>query len=346
MLSTQQPRLQHPRSGTGPTGGDGHCLALQQLSWLTWLPIGLMSMLLVAAVAAPAATRSLALPLAIAGSLIGLPHGAVDHLVPRWVAGRGPASSPLARGPIALVTAGYAVVAGAALASMLLLPAATLAVFLIVSAGHFGWGEVETSASRAGRESPAVAREWPIAAASGLLVVGSLIWLRPSQTGQLAARLSPALERDTMATRSPGLLIVVAAVALGLGTLLWRARYLEAAELALLASTFAIVPPLAAFGLYFGGWHSVRHLGRLLDLAAARGIAGRAPRGRSADWPAAAGALLRAGWLPALVGYVGVVALWQARDRVALDAELAVLLALTFPHVVAVRTLDRSGGLR
>lgn len=319
--------------------------ALQQLGWLTWLPVGLMSALLVAAVAAPVTTRSLALPLAVAGSLIGLPHGAIDHLVPRWVGTATPVNrnSALAGRSVALVAIGYAIAAGVALVSMLFLPVPTLIVFLVVSAGHFGWGEVETSAQRAGRAVPTVAREWPTAAACGLLVVGSVVWLRPSQTGSITAELSGPLAQAALASRGAGLVLIAAAMALGMGLLLRRSRYLEAAELALLAITFAVAPPLAAFGIYFGGWHSVRHLGRLLDLAAKRGSAAGPRDRRLPDWTAAAGALLRAGWLPSLISFAGVAALWLVRDRAGLTAEVAILLSLTFPHVLAVRTLDRSG---
>lgn len=343
MSSAQQTK--QPADAASPNGGDSTQTALQQLSWLTWLPVSLMSALLVAAVAAPMMTRLLALPLAVAGSLTGLPHGAIDHLVPRWASGSDPTSgdSLLAGQPIVLVAVGYASVAGAALAGMLLFPVPILVLFLVVSAGHFGWGEVETSAHRAGRGMPAIAREWPVAAACGLLVVGSVVWLRPSQTGSITAELSRPLARAAMASRGAGLLLIAAAVLIGLGLLVRRARYLEAAELMLLTLTFAIAPPLAAFGIYFGGWHSVRHLGRLLDLAA-RHTAAAAPRDlRLPDWTAAARSLLRVGWLPSVISFAGVAVLWLTRDRAGLTAEVAVLLSLTFPHVLAVRTLDRAG---
>jgi Brp/Blh family beta-carotene 15,15'-monooxygenase len=342
MRSAQQHGGPGPAATLSAGGGCGPS-ALQQLSWLTWVPIGLMSTILAASVAVPVTTRSLALPLAVVGALVGLPHGAIDHLLPRWVAGLGPVNPRFAGRPIVLVAAGYGTVAGTALTSMLLLPLPTLVLFLVVSAGHFGWGEVEASARRAGRSSPTLRREWPVAAGYGALVVGAVMWLRPSQTASITGELSHSLARAALASRAVGLFLTAAAVTLGLGLLLKHAHYLEAAELTLLAITFTLAPPLAAFGVYFGGWHSIRHLGRLLDLTASRRTPGTPQDGWAPDWPAASRLLLRTGWLPTLGALAGVAALWGARDRAGLSTEVAILLALTFPHVMAVRILDRFG---
>jgi Brp/Blh family beta-carotene 15,15'-monooxygenase len=139
-------------------------------------------------------------------------------------------------------------------------------------------------------------------------------------------------------TRGPGLMAVGVIVATT-AVLLWRSgRRLETTELLLLAGTFCVAPPLAAFGVYFGAWHSVRHTGRLLDLTRER----RSSKGwTDTSWTPAAWQLTKASTAPTLVALAAVAALWLARDLASLQAEVAVLLALTFPHAAAVWVLDR-----
>jgi Brp/Blh family beta-carotene 15,15'-monooxygenase len=148
-----------------------------------------------------------------------------------------------------------------------------------------------------------------------------------------------------LAVRPAGLAAVAVLVVLAVAALLRRRRLLDAAELCLVAVTFVVAPPLACFGVWFGGWHAVRHTGRLLDLAGAR--PGRVR-------PAAA-RLARAGALPTLAALAAVAAMWQLRGRWGLESEVSVLLALTVPHAVVVAALDRqrrgpsgriSGGVR
>ncbi|MDP9390152.1 MAG: hypothetical protein M3P89_01915 [Actinomycetota bacterium] len=78
------------------------------------------------------------------GSSSAFPHGAVDHLVPayrlRW--------RPLR---LALFALGYAALAGVAYAAFRAAPAAELAVFVAVSAWHFGSGETAFADLRAGQ---------------------------------------------------------------------------------------------------------------------------------------------------------------------------------------------------
>lgn len=80
----------------------------------------------------------------VAGLLLGLPHGGVDHLVPAFVlADRAPRQL--------LVLAGYATVAVLTWVAFRSVPAVALTVFVVVSALHFGAGEVAFDDERAGR---------------------------------------------------------------------------------------------------------------------------------------------------------------------------------------------------
>jgi Brp/Blh family beta-carotene 15,15'-monooxygenase len=329
-----------PMSGS-PAGAQ--VAALRDLRCLTVISAGLVGALLVLSVTSPAAARSLGLPIAVVGALLGVPHGAVDHLLPWWwgsgsrrAAGTSAARSTAVR--LGIFTVAYAAVAALALGALLFAPTPTLVIFFALSAFHFGRGEVQTSAERAGRPVPRPSSDRAVAAAHGLVVVGLLFWVRPAETNPLLAPLSPWLAHEAVASRSWGLALVTVAGGVGLARLLVARRYFEAAELALLAAVFSLAPPLAAFGVYFGGWHAVRHTGRLLDLARRR----RTDTGHDdAGWGPAARLLARSAVLPTLAALVTVAALWWGRGLVSLQAEVGVLLALTFPHAAVVWALDR-----
>ena len=94
--------------------------------------------------------------------------------------------------------------------------------------------------------------------------------------------------------------------------LVLRGRTREAGELLLVAAVFALAPPLAAFGAYFGLWHAVRHTGRLLDLSRAAG--------GDARWRPAVTRLARAAALPTAAALTAVAALWLLADTAGLQA--------------------------
>ncbi len=316
-------------AGGGPGAGRGP--ALRELPVLTRLPVAVLAATLVLSVVAPEGVAAAALPVAVAGAVLGVPHGAVDHLVPWWWSGGRRAPRRL----LALVVTGYAAAAAAAAAALLLVPTPALAVGLVLSAVHFGRGEVVAWAERAGRPVPGPAADLLPCAAHGLAVVGLLLWRDPATTDPWVRPLSPAVADAALGSRTAGLVVVAVTVAAAVAWLLARGRRQDAAELALVAAVFAVVPPLAAFGVYFGLWHAVRHTGRLLDLARAAG---------SGDgWGPAARRLARAGALPSAVALAAVAVLWRLGDVAGLQAQVSVLLALTFPHAAVVWALDRRG---
>ena len=108
----------------------------------------------------------------------------------------------------------------------------------------------------------------------------------------------------------------------------------EAVETVLLVVLMAVVPPVAAFGLYFGAWHALRHTARLLALPGPRGV------------PLPVGASVRRYLIHALpptaVVLVALLALVAEGNESLLVSAVLVLLALTFPHMRTVAALDRS----
>ena len=247
----------------------GQTSAMASLPVLTTLPVAALGALVLLSVLAPDTAQALALPIAVTGGVIGIPHGAVDHLVPWWWStqtGPAPRRHP---GPLRLTGFVLAYAASAALAfgASLVIPTATYVAFLALSALHFGRGEAVTTAERAGRAVPGPGEEWPTTVASGLVVIGLLLWARPHDTAELLRPVSPWLADAVVGSAAVGLVVVGVSVVAAVAVQLRRRRFLDAAELALLTVAFAVAPPLAAFGLWFGLWHAVRHTGRLLDLA-------------------------------------------------------------------------------
>ncbi|SHG30267.1 Brp/Blh family beta-carotene 15,15'-dioxygenase [Geodermatophilus nigrescens] len=268
----------------------------------------------------------------VAGLLLGLPHGAVDHLLPgrllRWPPARSAA--------FALAYAGVAAVAWLLFRAF---PGPALLVFVVLSAWHFGTGETAFADLRAGRP---VQRQ-----VTASVVLGALVLLVPLVRGQADAApvvsavvpgwdglLPPAVTTAVLVTVLP------AAAALATERLL-SGRWLEAAEVGVLLVLVLVVPPFAAFGVWFGAWHAPRHGARVLagDPASAADLAaGRlgAPLRRFAAAAAA----------PTAAVLAVLALLWSATDGWTglLVTLLPLLAALTLPHALVVAWLDRASG--
>ncbi len=261
---------------------------------------------------------------AAVGIVVGVPHGAMDHLVPGLASRRWQAPTQLA-----LVVGVYLLVAAVATLALLRVPDLSFAIFLVVSALHFGWAETTYAAERGGHSVPRLRDGWWEAVAHGSVVVVLPLW---SAEGQSAMRpLLPTLVDWVAAVPAQwATSAVVLTCALSALRLASRRRVLEAAELIAVLTLFLTVPVFAAFGVYFGLWHAARHTTRLMD-ALAPGEPIRLQLrvfARAAALPSAA-ALIVLGILFAYRSNVGLVM-----------TGVSVLLALTFPHVVVVALFD------
>lgn len=267
---------------------------------------------------------SVAPVVAAVGIVVGVPHGAMDHLVPGLLSQRWQAPTHLA-----LVAAAYATTAAAAGLAALRVPDLAFATFLVVSAIHFGWAETTYAAERSGHSVPRLRDGWLDAVAHGAIVAVVPLW---SAEGRSAMRpLLPHLVDWVGTVPTPWATgAVVLACAVSTLHLVAARRILEAAELVAVLTLFLAVPVFAAFGVYFGCWHALRHTARLMDaLAPGQPIRLQANAfARAAALPTAA-ALLVLGVLFACRSNAGVVM-----------TGVSVLLALTFPHVVVVAILD------
>lgn len=267
---------------------------------------------------------SVAPAIAALGIIVGIPHGAVDHLIP-GLALRNWSTS----GHLGVVIGCYLLVAAVATTALLLVPDLSFAVFLLVSAVHFGWAETTYNAERDGGTVPRFRDGWWETVAHGSVIIVLPLW---SAEGQLAMRpLVPSLvDRVSAVPAGWAVGAVVAVCAVGVIHLVAQRRVLAAVELTAVLALFALVPVFAAFGVYFGLWHAVRHTTRVMDALAP----GRPIRFQLR-------AFLRASALPTAAALVVLALLFASRSNAGVVMTgVCMLLALTFPHVVVIAVLD------
>lgn len=250
----------------------------------------------------------------VTAGVLGLPHGAVDHLALAWSGGR------LRARPA--VVAAYAVTAAAAATAALAAPGPAFALLLVLSAAHFAEGERAYDLLRGGPGSRLPA------AALGTTVVSVPLLLHPGAARTVLAPLDPALVPALAAARPVVLTLTAALVVAGLVAARHDRRV--AGELLLVTLLVLASPPLVAFGAWFAGWHASRHLVRLAALVPGGD-------GRSRLRRLALGALL-----PTLASLAGLAGLALALGRLP-GALLLVLLALTVPHAAVVGRLSLGG---
>jgi Brp/Blh family beta-carotene 15,15'-monooxygenase len=178
-----------------------------------------------------------------------------------------------------------------------------------------------------------------VVARGGPVVAGPLlVW--PEQAGRALAAVQLDFTMPTVWVRLLLAGVVAGCVVASAITSLRTRQRRSAVEVVLLAMLFVALPPLAAFGIYFGAWHGLRHTARLVA---------RDPRNHA---DLAAGRLLRplrrfgvSAALPTLVAGVSAAALVVvAGQHTGLTGTVfTVLLALTVPHLVVVAALDLVG---
>lgn len=292
-------------------------------------------------------------PLVASLLVLGLPHGAVDHLAVARTRGRRPD-----RRAIAAVVSLYVAVGGAYGVGWFRAPAVAFALFILVTWFHWGQGDLYVLVALADADylRSRAQRVGTVFVRGGLPMLVPLLafpeWYRRVATtlvGRFAPGavgvLSPAFRPDVRL----GLGLVYGAVIAGtlavgyaraddLGP--WR---LDAAETLGLVGFFAVVPPILAIGVYFCLWHSLRHIARLLL------VDDSATTALSDGMPAAAFTRFARDALPltlvslALLGGFallvpnppGTISEW-------VGLYLVFIAVVTLPHVVVVTMMDRA----
>jgi Brp/Blh family beta-carotene 15,15'-monooxygenase len=314
-----------------------HDLPLSHSAW-RWGPYLALAVAAVATLLAPAAVQLvLWLPLLAGLVVIGMPHGAVDNLVPGRLLGR-----PLTRRQMAAFLTGYVLLAAAGVALWLANPSVAVVALLAVAALHWGQGEVWFLIYGLGRSRPRDALSYgSLIAARGLVpVLGPIVAHPAAFQRALHGALKPfGAGGLNLAPHGAGDVIAVAVLVLAIAAALmaaWRDgpqhRGRDIAELAGLALFVLIAPPVLAIGTYFVAWHSVRHVARLAALD---------------DPPRSVPDLVRdaapntAIALGAIVLLAIVLAVDTASAAALAGVSLAVVFGLTLPHTLLISWMDR-----
>jgi Brp/Blh family beta-carotene 15,15'-monooxygenase len=269
--------------------------------------------------------------LAIVALAIGIPHGAIDHLITI------PRSS---RFNFVLFIAIYtliAVVAALAIAKWNLIG---FQLVVLMSALHFGFGDsayANESRAAAGKDgfSPFVIASYAIPA--GFLPV--VLPLTDKRTFEVLEKLNPALINwagsFTQLLRDVTLSLALVAFVV----LLVSRIFSLALDLFLLFALSYFAPPLVAFAVYFGLWHAIRHTARLV------------PKLPSAMQKVSAGKVIEsflAAITPGLYAIAGIFVLGiyfvaNGSNEISnnfLWVILVIIWALTVPHMATTARFD------
>jgi Brp/Blh family beta-carotene 15,15'-monooxygenase len=269
--------------------------------------------------------------IALIGLLIGIPHGAIDHLISI-------PATPRSRFYLYIVLyIVIALVAGWMIATWNL---RGFQVVVVMSSLHFGYGD---ASFRNEWRSASSIRKFPwyiesiYAIPAGFVPV--ILPLTDPRSGDALQRIHPTL-RGWAGSNTGLLRNLTLGIAIGALLALILAKSFEfVIDLVLLGVLALTAPPLVAFATYFGFWHAARHTARLVPkLASARALAS-AGRGLSA---------IRAAITPGLYAVAGTIAIaggLMLFDRHhfstgLLWSTLVIIWALTVPHMLSTSRFD------
>ena len=264
---------------------------------------------------------------------IGIPHGAIDHLITL-------PSRPRSRFVAFII--GYVAIA---LLSGLVIAHWNLVGFqvvLVMSSLHFGFGDASYEnewQEWAGQKKFTVLTVCAYALPSGFLPV--VLPLTDHRALSALHRIHSGLNQWAGSENHLLRVLVVLLAVCGLIVLVFSKAYRLAVDLVLIALLSLIAPPLLCFAFYFGCWHAIRHTARLvpkLDSARHAAIAGDiAAAYRGAVLPglyAVAGTLVAAAALMICDSHqFGSGLLWST---------LVIVWALTVPHMLTTARFDRN----
>jgi Brp/Blh family beta-carotene 15,15'-monooxygenase len=268
--------------------------------------------------------------IAVIALAIGIPHGALDHLVTL------PKAQPK---KMAIFIVVYVAVAVIAVIGILQFNTIGFIIVLFMSAIHFGIGDAAFINEIDKRsEAERKLNRWFYIPAAGFTPV--FIPLVNSASTQALASVNPALINWHQWFDSEILLAVTSFTALAIVVMGFSKRYREALDLTLLLLLAHLAPPLIAFAVYFGCWHAMRHTARL-TLSLPRSIEGL---NQGMLRKAFSRAVIPG--LPALIGTFVVAGVMALSGRDFSDEffwmALVVVWALTVPHMVVTAKLDRA----
>ena len=268
--------------------------------------------------------------LAVIALIIGIPHGALDHLVTL------PKDKPA---KMALFVIIYVLIAVAAVWAILQWNVLGFQLVVIMSAAHFGIGDaafIAESERLNNGVSKSLTDRLIYALPAGLLPV--FVPLTSDLTNSALAEVNPQLINWAGSNSNLIHLLVLLIAASSLFILVLKRDDKSAMDLALLAALSILTPPLVAFAIYFGLWHALRHTARLTLNLNKSEIAYQNNEPKRAFINAVLPGI------PALIGTFIVAAVLAATNpdnSRLLWSILVVIWALTVPHMMVTAKLDK-----
>ena len=268
--------------------------------------------------------------IAVLALAIGIPHGALDHLVTL------PKAQPKKMAIFIIV---YVAVAIVAVIGILKFNTVGFIFVLFMSAVHFGIGDAAFINEIDKRtDSSRNLNRWFYIPAAGFTPV--FIPLVNSASTQALASVNPALINWHKGFDSEILFIVSSFTVVAIVVMAITKRYREALDLTLLLLLAHLAPPLIAFAVYFGCWHAMRHTARL-TLSLPKSI-----ENLTQGMPRKAFSNAVIPGLPALIGTFAVAGILALSGQDFTDEffwmALVVVWALTVPHMAVTAKLDRA----
>jgi Brp/Blh family beta-carotene 15,15'-monooxygenase len=270
--------------------------------------------------------------MAVVALAIGIPHGALDHLITL------PKSKPW---KMAFFIAIYVAIALVAIWAILRWNVWGFIGVVIMSATHFGIGDSAFIAELNGLQGKQPNRRALFAYAAVAGTIPVVIPLVNDRSTQALEKVNSELVNWHGGYTSEILILVAAVTTISLLILVSAKRYRDLIDLVLLIALVAFAPPLVAFAAYFGCWHAMRHTARLTSLLPSSQAKYQSGKSFAAFLSAVVPGL------PALAGtFIFVIVLAGfARENITdrfLWLTLVTIWALTVPHMMVTARLDRA----
>ena len=267
---------------------------------------------------------------AIVALAIGIPHGALDHLITL------PKNAPKKMALFVLI---YVAVAVIAVIGILKFNIIGFILVLLMSAAHFGIGDA-AFINEIDKRSSARAKllRFLYIPAAGFTPV--FIPLVNSASTDALAKVNSSLINWHQGLDQEILVVVTSFAVISVVALLITRRVREAIDLMLLLALALFTPPLIAFAVYFGCWHAMRHTARLtLSLPLTKQNLSEGKMNKAFLNAVIPG-------LPALVGTFAVAGGLALSGKDFTDEffwmALVVVWALTVPHMAVTAKLDKA----
>ena len=269
--------------------------------------------------------------IAVIALLIGIPHGAIDHLITIPKESRVRFITFIFFYVLLAVAAGFAIATWSQIGFHLI---------LVISALHFGFGDGAFKSEW--NESRGITKDVFLKVSTYALPAGFLPIVLPltdSRAISALNRINPEIADWSGSINQTLRNVTLAFALIGLLLLLIKKNFQSSLDLLLLAILSLLTPPLIAFAVYFGCWHAVRHTARLVPKLPKALVFARSIDPLKAFISAV---------IPGLYAVVGTILLAlglmffrpEYFDTGLLWTILVIIWALTIPHMLTTAKFD------